>query len=448
MTLTKRKEGFPELLIDKYWIVPVFVGFLTLLFELYDHRNETAFFQNEEFLQEVLIVSVIFPIIIGIIIFFLKRIFQERNSLSSELNLKYEFEKELAYADRWENLRDPLAGYLTSIFPVKRLYLCAYTPAEHKYNVVASWAEANSKSDAFSPDLLDSFLFLSADHSESANEYSVDFSTGITLDEQTTRYEIPLSLNGFALALIFLDIENKSRITSEQIQKINAMIPDISLAVGHIYSNVNSSNINQMKVEERKRIGRVLHDTLVQDLSYLQLKIDLLRDQESLVGIYEVQKDLERMQLVAHNAYSQVRGTMDSLVSDIPKNLSQGIFSMAKSILEPANIQLDFENIGKEIKLTPETKDKILKIIREGCVNAQKHSGSPLVNIRLIWGESLLRIEIEDHGKGISSDHPIKDQHYGMIFMQERADAIQADLKMVSEPGSGTKIYLDVPIHD
>lgn len=448
MTISKRKEGFPELLIEKYWIIPAFIGFFTLLFEIYDHRNENAFLKNGEFLQEVLIVSVVFPVVIGIIIFFLKQIFRERNSLSSEINLKYTLEQGLAQADRWEDLQGPLVGYLNRIVPVARLYLCVYTPGEQGYRLVAVWSEPGTETDSISPDLSDTFLWLTTEFPESEDEFSAFFSIGKNLDNFTTRYKIPISVSGITLAVIFLDIENSNQISSQQIQKIYSMIPDISLAVAHIYSNENSTNVNQMKEEERKRIGRVLHDTLLQDLSYLQLKIELLRDKDSLVGIYELQKDLERMQMVAHNAYTQVRGTMDSLVSDIPKNLSQGIFSMAKSILEPAEIQLNFENIGHEYSLPPKTKDKILKIVREGCVNAVKHSGSPDLNIRLDWHDTLLRIEIEDHGKGSSPDQMIQDQHYGLIFMRERANSIQADLKVASDPGSGMKICLDIPIND
>lgn len=445
--MLKQKAGFPELLIEKFWIIPGLVGILTLLFEIYDHRKETALLNNKEFLQEVFIASVVFPIILGIIIFFLKQIFRERNSLSSEINLKYTLEKGLAQADHWENLRGPLVGYLKMIVPVERFYLCVYAPGEHVYKLVAAWSKSGTDDEPNLPDLSDAFYLQTIDSLDSTDEFSAVFSTGINLDERTTRYKIPLPVGGIALAMIFLDIENLNHISSQQIHKIYSMIPDISLAIAHIYSQENSSNINQMKAEERKRIGRVLHDTLLQDLSYLQLKLELLRDKDSLVGIYEVQKDLERMQLVAHNAYSQVRGTMDSLVSDIPKNLSQGIFSMAKSILDPVDIQLNFENVGQEKTLAPETKDKILKIVREACVNAQKHSNSPDVNIKLVWGDARLQIEIEDHGKGCSPDHKVQEQHYGMIFMRERADSIQAALNVVSSPGAGMKICLDVPIN-
>jgi signal transduction histidine kinase len=178
------------------------------------------------------------------------------------------------------------------------------------------------------------------------------------------------------------------------------------------------------------------------------MKLDLLREQDSLVGIFELQRDLERMQTVAQSAYDQVRGTLDSLVPEVPKNISQAILILTHAICDPADIKVNFAITGETSALPSETKRKILSIAREVLTNVEKHSGSSEVDVNISWCDNQFSIEIEDHGKGFTPKDCIKDQHYGMVFMRERAKSINADLKISSSPDHGTRAVLTLPILD
>ena len=196
---------------------------------------------------------------------------------------------------------------------------------------------------------------------------------------------------------------------------------------------------------ERQRIARVLHDTLAQDLSYLRLKLDLVKNQDSLVGILEVQKDLDHMQQVIQSAYDQVRGTLDNLLPDFQKQLNVSLPELAESICKPAEISLNVSNTGHPKPLSSTTKEHVLAITREALLNAVKYSQSNQFDLKIHWCEHELSVELNDHGVGFEPQDSMKENHYGMIFMHENAEAVGAELNIITCKQNGTQVKLKLP---
>ena len=72
-----------------------------------------------------------------------------------------------------------------------------------------------------------------------------------------------------------------------------------------------------------------------------------------------------------------------------------------------------------------------------------KHSGASAVTVRIRLGAETISLEIEDNGRGISTDvHPRQGAGFGMQGLKERAGQIGGDFSIVSVPGSGTTISI------
>jgi signal transduction histidine kinase len=85
------------------------------------------------------------------------------------------------------------------------------------------------------------------------------------------------------------------------------------------------------------------------------------------------------------------------------------------------------------------------RIAQEAIINAVKHAGARTIEVTLQMLPDVLRIAVEDDGSGFVPGDPAAD-HFGLVGMKERAKEIGADLRVSSEPKTGTTIVVDFPV--
>lgn len=99
-------------------------------------------------------------------------------------------------------------------------------------------------------------------------------------------------------------------------------------------------------------------------------------------------------------------------------------------------------------------KIAIFRILQESLSNIRRHAGEPHATVRLTVQGKRMALEIEDRGKGFSpppligplaTEHPV---HIGLRGMRERAAMINADFTLVSTPGRGTCVRVEIPLDD
>lgn len=97
-------------------------------------------------------------------------------------------------------------------------------------------------------------------------------------------------------------------------------------------------------------------------------------------------------------------------------------------------------------------KIALFRILQEALSNIRRHAGSPYATVRLRANNHILRLEIEDRGKGFSppplsgpqaTEHPI---HIGLRGMRERAATVNGKFNVISKPGVGTSVTVELPI--
>ena len=88
----------------------------------------------------------------------------------------------------------------------------------------------------------------------------------------------------------------------------------------------------------------------------------------------------------------------------------------------------------------------IFRIFQESLSNVLMHANASEVVVRLITEDKILRLEVEDNGKGISEENKLKSGHYGIFGMNERALSIGACLEITAGKAGGTRISLKLPL--
>ncbi|UOY91786.1 sensor histidine kinase [Ectobacillus sp. JY-23] len=191
-----------------------------------------------------------------------------------------------------------------------------------------------------------------------------------------------------------------------------------------------------VKLEERQRIARDLHDTLGQKLSLIGLKSDLARklidkDPE------QARNELKDVQRTARTALSEVRKMVSSMRGIRFKDEVQRI----KQVLEAAEIRLIYE--GTSLKQASLLTENILSMcLKEAVTNIVKHSGASIcyITVEQSWKE--ITLIVRDNGT-FKSPTSYGAPGYGISGMRERLEFINGGMEIVTS--DGTSLIITVP---
>jgi PAS domain S-box-containing protein len=197
--------------------------------------------------------------------------------------------------------------------------------------------------------------------------------------------------------------------------------------------------------KERAEIGKELHDNINQILSTTKLYLELAKNDNQ-----------ERMSLInrsagnIHNAIHEIRNISRSLVpaSIGDLGLVDSVTDLVESIQTTRAIHVEFYPAGNvDEKISDKAKLMLFRIIQEQVNNVLKHSGAHNLIIELILEDAENRIElsITDDGKGFNPDK-VKKKGLGLSNIMSRADLFDGKVTILSSPGRGCKLRVQVPL--
>ena len=110
------------------------------------------------------------------------------------------------------------------------------------------------------------------------------------------------------------------------------------------------------------------------------------------------------------------------------------------------NISID--EINGSIK--KENEINLLRIIQESIVNIIKHADATEIKCNILKNNNAVIMSISDNGKGFNAEFNLAFETKGLGFsgMKERANILGGNISIVSAPGKGTKIILEIPIQN
>ena len=210
----------------------------------------------------------------------------------------------------------------------------------------------------------------------------------------------------------------------------------------------------EARLDERTRIARELHDTLLQSFQGITLHFqrarNLLPDRAD-----EAIETLDTALDGAEDAIVEGRDAILDLRTPTTnaKTLAEEIAALGEELvakdadsIEPPKFRIVVE--GSACSIRANLHVEILRIVREAVRNGFSHSEAHLIETELAYTESLFRLRIRDDGKGIDPDERIRAErsgHWGLKGMRERAERLGGELEVWSEPGAGTEIELRIP---
>jgi signal transduction histidine kinase/ligand-binding sensor domain-containing protein len=202
----------------------------------------------------------------------------------------------------------------------------------------------------------------------------------------------------------------------------------------------------EARLDERTRIARDLHDTLLQ--GFISASMQLHVAMERLPEDSPVKPSLGQVASLMKGVIDEGRTAVSGLRSPTPAvdNLESAFTHIQREIgTGPADFRVIVE--GRPRPLNGVVRDEVYRIGREGLINAFRHSQASAVEVELEYRPRELRLFVRDDGVGIPQEvvREGSEGHWGLTGMHERARRIGGSLAMRTRQGAGTEIELRIP---
>src|ERR1035438_6550890 len=201
---------------------------------------------------------------------------------------------------------------------------------------------------------------------------------------------------------------------------------------------------------ERRRIARELHDSTAQLLA--ALKINISRLQENGLDPDRRQKALSEAAELATACSAEIRTVTyllhPPLLDEV--GLVEALKAYAQGFNQRTGIQVEIKLSADFGRLASDLEATLFRITQEGLANVHKHSGSPLVVIRLERDEREVRLVLQDRGRGIPDALCPEANGFvrfgvGIMGMRERAEQLGGLLELASN-AAGTRLTVTLPL--
>ena len=202
------------------------------------------------------------------------------------------------------------------------------------------------------------------------------------------------------------------------------------------------------RLDERERIARELHDTLLQGLFGLILRLQFSMDQlpdDNPVRV-DITKALTQSESMMQEGRDRIKHLRSSQTESASLVAALELFGHQLQSISPVQFNVAVDGLPRLID--PYIHEEILLIGREALTNAFRHSGASTIGVHISYRLSALQIRVHDNGRGVEKavlEAGGRKDHWGLPNMRERAKKMHATLRVELQSKGGTQVELRVP---
>lgn len=201
--------------------------------------------------------------------------------------------------------------------------------------------------------------------------------------------------------------------------------------------------------EERERLGRELHDGILQSIYAAGLGLQATRRRmaaEPEAAARRVDTTIEQLGGVIEEIRAYISGLApgDVRTPTLRERLDQAVRNFETTYGVPVEYQVEglperFPGAGLQ--------ENVVGILREALSNAGRHAGAALVRVTVTVSGNTLNLNVADDGQGFQLEAATAlHGHYGLQILRRRAESMGGSLRITSIPGRGTQVEAALPI--
>jgi len=196
--------------------------------------------------------------------------------------------------------------------------------------------------------------------------------------------------------------------------------------------------------DERRRLGRELHDETGQSLLVLRLQLEMLErklPRELQAPAAEARSSVER-------SIGELRRMIAALGPAVLERLGLGpaLRQLGARLRRVYPVRVGIR-VARKLPVLPEPAAEVIYRVAQECLqNAVRHSQASRVNLSLSVADKKIKLTVSDNGIGFDAEAAFgKPRSYGLAGMRERAALIGGRLRVRSAPGRGAVVMLELP---
>ena len=255
---------------------------------------------------------------------------------------------------------------------------------------------------------------------------------------------VPVTVKGEVVGRLYLTNKqgaDEFRANDQALVEMFALHAGIAIENARLHEQVQRLAV----LDERDRISRDLHDSVIQMIYAVTLSLD---DVSALVRV-----DPEE-------ASRRVEDGIDALHGVI-RDIRHFIFGLRPLLLDSGSLHDGLETLGDELRRNTSAEVRVsgtdpdglplavvadlLAIAREALANVARHAHATQVEVATGEAEGEVQLSIIDDGVGLQPDAQLGRGHNGLANMRARASAMGGRLVVEGESGGGTRIIVSVP---
>jgi len=263
-----------------------------------------------------------------------------------------------------------------------------------------------------------------------------------------------------------LDAQQRLFVMRGQLEKLQSdknHLEKYKIALGQIGSGVpadgepastggkpSSSGIEMVvnaQEAERQRLSRQMHDGPAQAMSNFILQTEIamrLLD----VDAVQAKEELGNLKAAAMGTFQKVRNFIFELrpmmLDDL--GLVPTIRKYVDAFKEQTGLDASLTITGSERRIEPYLEVMIFRAVQELLGNAARHSQAAMVKILLDMGSDMIRVSVDDNGKGFDPESVLSGKSLGLKLIRDRAEMLGGTFDIDSTTGKGARISFSIPI--
>jgi streptogramin lyase len=199
----------------------------------------------------------------------------------------------------------------------------------------------------------------------------------------------------------------------------------------------------EVVLAERNRMAREIHDTLTQDFVGTSVQLDIVAQMLRRGKIDAALEQVVKTRRLVTDGLDEARRSIWELRSG---GAEDGLPLRLRRLVE----REEWAEIGAKVKvggavraLEPNVEREVLRVAREALRNVKRHARAAETSVDLHYSDEAVLLTIEDNGVGFRMED-VPAGHFGLMGMKERAEVVEGEFEIVSEPGKGTIVRLRI----
>jgi signal transduction histidine kinase len=198
--------------------------------------------------------------------------------------------------------------------------------------------------------------------------------------------------------------------------------------------------------EERDRIGRDLHDGIIQSLYAVGLSLEdvpELMDEAPDEAAERVDGAIEAINLTIRDIRNFIYGLRPEAVDGM--QVLAGLAALAEEVRHGGLVDVETElDVAADPGLDPVGGAELLNLVREALSNAVRHGRAARILLSLVLVDGIPTLTVADDGVGFDPAREVSRGHHGLANMRARAAAIGGGFEIRSAPGAGARVIVEL----